>query len=309
MCVAVALAIVPLSSCGAGHDTSSDGVGAAAPSPLFGTAEEVRLDELPDGWARCGGGPSNRPEATGKWWSQTFGPASANDCQPWVTVTQIPVRSGFELPSGAIGTKVVDNADAARWTDDDTGTVGIFAWAFDQDLLIEACCDSEVVKHLDAIASSVLLATRQVAPEHCTSPSSDLTQEPLIENLVAKLRRVSDTHGCPLRSDLALMYTEDPSHHCWPDLETLIVGSPIGASTRHTEARTYRRDPKGETSEGVPDPRLDLDAVLSPEAASTGYNHEGRAIWIDEADDSLVYIVKGDTVEAWPRDRRDLACG
>jgi hypothetical protein len=298
--------MVLVASCGA--DASSNRVGAAVPSPLFGSVEELVLGDLPDGWVRCGGGPSTLPGATDRWWSQTFGPDSGADCRPSVTVTQIPATSGFDVPFGAEDTKLAGNADAARWTDDDSGAVGIFTWTFDQNLVVVACCGTDAAEHVDTFADAALVATRQHPPAHCSGASSDLAQESLIENLTSKQMRVLDADGCPLRSDLAVASTTSADHHGWPGVTTLVVGTPIGTSTRDTPSRTYRRDPAGATSGGIPNPHLDLDAVLSPGAAATGYTHLGRAIWIDESDDSLVYVIDDDTVEAWPRDDRDLAC-
>ncbi|HTO01696.1 MAG TPA: hypothetical protein VL068_13585 [Microthrixaceae bacterium] len=34
----------------------------------------------------------------------------------------------------------------------------------------------------------------------------------------------------------------------------------------------------------------------------------GRSVWIDEGDDSVVYVVRGDAVEAWPLSDRELTC-
>ncbi len=302
----MAALVVMLASCA--HGAPSDGERAAVPSPLFGTVEQVVLDDLPDGWARCGGGPSTLPGATEQWWSQMFGPAAGGDCQPSVTVTQLPAGGGFEMPPGTSDTKLVDGADAARWTDEDSGEAGIYTWAFDQDLVVVACCGSDVAAHVDEVANAALVATRQHPPAHCASASSDLAQESLIENFTAKEARVYDADGCPLRSDLALMSTAPADHHCWAGVTTLVVGTPIGASTRDTPTRIYRRDPEGVRTGGVPDPELDLDAVLSPGATPSGLSQQGRSIWIDEANDSVVYIVNDDNVEAWPRDDRDLGC-
>lgn len=304
--VGLTAVVVVLASCGA--DASSDDATAVVPSPLFGTVEELVIGDLPDGWARCGGGPSTLSRATDQGWSQTFGPNSNGECRPSVTVTQIPPSSGFQVPSGARDTKLAGNADAARWTDDDSGAVGILTWAFDQNLVVLACCGADAAEHADEVAGAALVATREHPPEHCASASSDLTRESLIDNLTAKQTRVLDADGCPLRSDLARMSTAPADHHCWAGVTTLVVGTPVGASTNDTPLRIYRRDPAGATSKGVRDPRLDLDAVLSPGAAPIGYTHHGRSIWIDEADDSVVYLVEDDAVEAWPRDDRDLGC-
>jgi hypothetical protein len=49
--------------------TWSSGDPDEVPSPLFDEVEQLTPTELPDGWDRCGGGPSDRDDATDRWWA------------------------------------------------------------------------------------------------------------------------------------------------------------------------------------------------------------------------------------------------
>jgi hypothetical protein len=279
------------------------------PSPLFGNVEQLTPRSLPDGWSRCSGGRATHPGATEDWWSQTFGPFNADGCRPLITVTQIPLGQGsFVAWSAAEDAKIAGDADATRWSNPDAGSVSLFTWAFDQNLLVEGCCGPDAVAHLDDVAGAALIATRTQAPSRCTNPSSDLSSETLTENLTAKTSRMFDGYGCPLRADIARMQTLPETDHCWPGLTFLVIGTPTGASINDSEPRTYVRDPTGQLSGGVPDPALDLDATLGDNATRGGYVREGRTVWIDEDDDSTVFVVSGDTTEVWPRHDKGLAC-
>lgn len=304
----IALAL-SLAACGTEDGVASRGEPVRVPSPLFGEVEQLVPDPLPDGWVRCSGGPSSHPAATADWWSQTFGPTSDDGCQPLITVTQIPLgQAGFDAPEDAEDGKVAGDADAVRWSDAESGSVGLLTWASDQNLVVEGCCGPEALDHFDDLAGAALIATRDVAPPDCTDPASDLSAESLVENLTAKTSRMFADDGCPLRSDVASMETLPDDHHCWPGLTILVIGTPIGASTGDTEPRVYVLDPGGQLTSGGPDAALDLDATLSEDADQGGYVQGGRTVWIDEADDSVVFVVDGDSVETWPRFDKPLAC-
>jgi uncharacterized metal-binding protein len=229
------------------------------------------------------------------------------ECDPLVTVTQMPPDAPFSTPGHAEDAKLGD-ADVSQWSDPDTGElVGLLTWAFDQNLLVETCCGPAAGAHLRDVASAALEGTRQRAPEHCTSPEADLDREDLITNLTSKVRRVVDRDGCPIRTDIASMEAVGPEAHCFAGLRFATVGTPVGASIAATAPRTYVRDLAGELGDLVV-AELDLDADLPTSAVDTGYSRDGRAIWVDELDDTVLYVVDPVGVEAWPRLSRGLAC-
>ncbi len=272
--------------------TTADGV---PPSPLFGEVEQLTPTELPEGWHRCGGAPSTHEGAGEDWWAQTFGPEVGERCVPRVTVTQLPPDDQVDAPvnyqEGKLG-----SPDVQRWTDPEGDVRVLFTWAVDQNLLVEACC-GEPASRLDQLARASVEGTRQRAPARCTGPASDLDREELHTNLSGKRTRVTDRDGCPIRTDVASMQTLPANHHCFPGLGMATMGP-----------RLYIRDPEGRTGTDFLVAPLDLDADLPPGATDTGYTRDGRTIWIDEADDTRIYVVAGDRAEAWPRRTQVLTC-
>ena len=284
--------------------------GGAPPSPLFDEVEQLTLAALPEGWARCGGGPSERPEAGADWWAQSFGPVSGGECQPLVLVTQIPPDGKVELPDvtedGKVGGQD-DDPDAIRWSDAAAGSLGLYTWARGQGLMVEGCCGPDVTEHFDALAVAALAGTRERTLARCPKPESDLDQETEVDNFFGSQGRVYDRDGCPLRRDIATMRTLPPDDHCWPNVTSLVIGTPLGTSYAEGGERTYRRDPEGWLDNPSLDP--DLDAELPATAVDTGYHREDRTLWMDEADDEHAYVVYDDGhVESWPRDRKQRSC-
>jgi hypothetical protein len=313
-----ALVIVLLLSAGIWASTTqgSEGVLAGpadageAPSPLFDEVEQLVPTTLPDGWSRCGGGPSERPEAGDDWWAQSFGPVDDGGCRPVIVVTQIPPDAQADLPETTEDGKVGgedDDPDAIRWSDASAGSLGLYTWARGQGLLVEGCCGTQAMEHFDALAVAALEGTRERTLPRCPKPESDLDQESEVDNYFGSRARMYDRDDCPLRRDVATMDTNDADHHCWPNLTTLVIGTPLGATYAEGTGRVYARDPDNTLYNPALD--FDRDADLPPSAHDTGYHREDRSLWIDEADEERVYIVYDDGhVESWPRDRKPRVC-
>lgn len=278
-----------------------------APSPLFGAVEQLTPASLPEGWARCSGGRSTYEGAGKDWWSQTFGPVLAGKCTPRVTVTQLPPDDQVDMPvsyqEGKLG-----GGDVERWIGPEGHVRFLFAWAIDQNLLVEACC-GESSERLDQLALASVEGLRQRAPARCTGPESDLDREDLVVNHFGRRRRMFDRDGCPIRTDIASLETLPADHHCSPGLSILTIGTPLGASIQASRPRSYLRNERGVLGAGLTAVPLDLDAELPPTAVDTGYRQDGRALWIDEGDDMRVYLVDADGTEAWPLSTRSLNCG
>ncbi|MEQ1787555.1 MAG: hypothetical protein ABL966_10915 [Acidimicrobiales bacterium] len=286
--------------------------GGPVPSPLFDAVEELTPTSLPEGWARCSGGPSTRADATELWWAQTFGPAVDGACDALITVTQVPPDDQVDMPDltddGKVGGQD-DDPDAITWADAEAGSLGLYTWARGQGLLLEACCGAAAEEHFDAMAVAALDGTRERTLARCPKPESDLDREDEVDNFFGSRDRMFDRDDCPLRRDIATMSTLGPHDHCWPNLTYLVIGTPVGTSSTDGGARTYYRDPEGLLgSSEPPNPNLDLDAELPATAVDTGYHQGDRMLWIDEADDSRVYLVSDDHVEAWPLDLEQHGC-
>jgi hypothetical protein len=286
------------------------------PSPLFDEVEQLTPTELPDGWDRCDGGPSDRDDATERWWAQTFGPVVDGECTALVTVTQIPpgdhVRMPKDATNGGIGEEP-GRTGAKRWSDPDIGSQGLYTTASGglQKLVVEGCCgEGATGDNFDVVASAARDATRERAPARCTAPHSDLDQESFLTNYFARHERVLDDQRCPVRGDIVSWRTEPPGHHCWPEVTFLVIGVPVGATFSDREgALTYVRDANRELrGDGTPDPRLVLDASLPDTAVDTGYHQGGGTLWVDPSDGSRVHVVYEDHVEAWPLDLEVRGC-
>ena len=295
---------------------SSDDDAPEVPSPLFDEVEQLTPTELPEGWARCGGGPSDRDDATDRWWAQTFGPVVDGDCTALVTVTQVPPEDKVRMPkdaaNGGIGEEP-GRTGAKLWSDSEAGSRGLYTTASGglQKLVVEGCCGDEATgDDFDLVANAARDATRERQPARCTAAHSDLDQESFLTNYFARHERALDDEGCPVRGDIVSWRTEPPGHHCWPNVTFLVIGIPVGATfDDNVGALTYVRDADGELSgDGVVDPRLDLDAALPKTAVDSGYHQGGGALWVDPADNSRVYVEYEDHVEAWPLDEELRGC-
>ena len=264
----VALVVFLVIGCRAdSHDlvtTSPD----AVPSPLFDDVEQLTPEPLPTGWARCSGAtldPSRRRR-------QTRGPrrsapppqarairGSRSRSSLWTTTSISPPTA--LTPRSALPTRCC----SLRGRD---GMEGLLTWAFDQNLVVEACCTPAATKHLEALTLAALEATRQRAPDRCAAPESDLEREPLVRNLIGKTERLFDRAGCPIRTDIATMKIESDDHHCWPGAGFVSIGTPLGQPMDATRARLYARDPAngfGDFQVAPPD----LHATLP--STATGY--------------------------------------
>jgi hypothetical protein len=98
-----------------------------------------------------------------------------------------------------------------------------------------------------------------------------------------------------------------PEHCDWESSVFLIVGWPLGTSTRTSE-RMYVRDPDGLFTKYLSSEFRD-DVDLPPQAHFTGYSRNGAQLWLDSSGaDEYVFVVRGDEVERWPRAKQLIAC-
>jgi len=93
--------------------------------------------------------------------------------------------------------------------------------------------------------------------------------------------------------------------HCgWQDAQFITIGRPLGASIEHPSPESVNRyvwDPNGVIA-GVTAARIIDSAEMPATATWTGFSHGDSEMWIDSADESVLYIVDGTDVAVWERD-------
>jgi hypothetical protein len=86
-----------------------------------------------------------------------------------------------------------------------------------------------------------------------------------------------------------------PEHCDWESMTFLSVGTVV-----------YVRDPQPDLSEFFAD-AYRSHADLPRDAVDTGYEHDGRHLWLS-SDEKLAFVGTQDDVEVWPRTIKQLAC-
>ena len=110
----------------------------------------------------------------------------------------------------------------------------------------------------------------------------------------------TDPHGKRLATDTVVSYT-GPEHCDWQDITFLHVGGRKGDE--------YLRDVGGELQRSLTT-TYDGAATLPEDATDTGWQHDGRELWLGEAP-RAAYLVSVDDptdVERWPASKDDIGC-
>jgi hypothetical protein len=124
------------------------------------------------------------------------------------------------------------------------------------------------------------------------------------------LHRWSTSDGCALRLDV-LMTRQGEDACGGEEVADILMGTPLGASTERSEARTFIRDPNGILTNRRTSEAFDADAELPPNAKATGFQQDDYELWMLRGKDDFVYLVDEEgNVEAWPRPRGPVSvCG
>ncbi|MEV5849414.1 hypothetical protein AB0M32_46390 [Streptomyces sp. NPDC051985] len=106
----------------------------------------------------------------------------------------------------------------------------------------------------------------------------------------------TDAHG--RRVPVATISGSSGPEHCgWQSAVFLTLGD-----------RTYVRDPHGVlAADSLLDGRYDGDVTMPADAHDTGYRFRDRRLWMTD-DGDTAYVRTSHGVEAWPKERRDVAC-
>jgi hypothetical protein len=111
--------------------------------------------------------------------------------------------------------------------------------------------------------------------------------------------RWTDSDGCLVRIDV-ISHHQGAAHCGWQSMESITVGRPFGSSIAAgaSTANRYVWDPRGVLPDGPIGLELNLPD-MPVTAFYTGYQRDGTELWLDEIDESVLYRVTGDTVEAF----------
>jgi len=111
------------------------------------------------------------------------------------------------------------------------------------------------------------------------------------------------------RIDTRFILLIDAPEQCGlPGVQSVTMGNPFGQEM-HTEldSMQFVRDP-GHFVEHRTFARFDPSTDLPPEAHFTGLAYDDLELWAANDMDEAIYVVRGDTVERWPRAREFIAC-
>lgn len=141
-------------------------------------------------------------------------------------------------------------------------------------------------------------------PADCSAHGSltDLSAEPKYS--ANYLHRWTMADGCPVRLDVLMK-----RDYCGGGgVEQVLMGWPLGQShANHRPYRTYVGDPQ-HVLDGPAGQAFDDDAELPADAVDTGYRQGDGALWMRPNDDSFIYLVTSERVEAWPYDESLPGC-
>ncbi len=137
--------------------------------------------------------------------------------------------------------------------------------------------------------------TRPVGCDAEAGSPTDLESEPEQWLAFGEYKRWFDAEGCPVRIDV--ISNIDGAAHCdLEDAEFITIGRPLGTSIISLPPNTMNRYvwnangvipgmPSGETIELSELPTTALD---------TGYVQGQEHLWLDDASESVIYVVNGD---------------
>lgn len=169
----------------------------------------------------------------------------------------------------------------------------VVSWVLGIALLLGSCGEREAFVDADS--------------DTCRAHGSitDLSRES--HSQVDYLHRWATTDGCAVRFDV--LVTRRGEDSCGGErVADLLMGTPLGTSTKNSEPRQFVRDPAGILVDRRTSQAFDPNARLPPGAKDTGFRQDGVELWMRPDRDGLAYLVDGDRVEAWPLGRAVAGC-
>jgi hypothetical protein len=143
-------------------------------------------------------------------------------------------------------------------------------------------------------------------PQGCEAePDSpiDIASEPAHWLNFGEYFRWFDGNGCPVRIDV-ISHTAGAEHCQWQAVEFITIGRPLGEAVDQLSPATANRyiwNPDG-VIPGIAEATEISRSDLPDGAIDTGYDQFQVSMWIDPADESVLYLVSEDTAQMWIRD-------
>jgi hypothetical protein len=148
----------------------------------------------------------------------------------------------------------------------------------------------------------------------CTALRHDRRGAPFDDHAGTRLgdtlpkRAWCDSHGAGQQiriPDQLTFFTRYPCDR--GSISALALADPLGVGIDRLDGREYLRDPNGEAAaNGWLTGPYDGASALPPDAVDTGWTNGNVDLWESPSNlDDAVYLVRGDTVERWPRAKKD----
>lgn len=145
--------------------------------------------------------------------------------------------------------------------------------------------------------------TRPVGCDAQSGTPIDLNSEPARWLAFGDYLRWFDGDGCPVRVDV-ISYILGAEHCGWRQAEFITIGKPLGAPVESLSSDRANRYVWN--AGGVIDGMAPGESMTRPDlptsAFPTGYSRGARQLWLDDADESVLYVLQDDTVQVWARD-------
>ena len=109
--------------------------------------------------------------------------------------------------------------------------------------------------------------------------------------------------GCDVRLDVVMTRVNG----CAGVSEILLGWPPVRVSNEENN-RIFVKDPRNRARDKDVAESFETLDELPDDATDTGLRHEGQELWVDEMDDSSVYVVSGGLIQSWPHDENRIVC-
>jgi hypothetical protein len=151
--------------------------------------------------------------------------------------------------------------------------------------------------------------TRPVGCDAEPGSPTDLDSEPAQWLAFGEYKRWFDTAGCPVRIDV-ISHINGATHCDLQEAEFITIGRPLGSGVEYLSPEVANRYVWNE--DGVIPGLLPGETMATsdlPETATdTGYVQGDSRLWLDESDESVLFIVDGDTARVFIRDFEAGVC-